>query len=161
MTYAEFAASDAYVEKKSGSHISIVMFDEKTPTQPLIGAATGINATDDFETLPVEEAGEEGTNEIVQGRHTINLTVNAFWTPQRNDQLPTRQNFIDREFTILEQVAPLRSGHGTVLNAYEGAKLSRNGSSHGARGLKSVDLAFQALRRYNGQEWADKTGGGA
>jgi hypothetical protein len=158
VSYAEFAGTDAFIEKKSGSHIGIVLYDEATPTTPLIGAATGINATDDFETLPVEEAGEEGANEIVQGRHTINITVNAFWTPQRNDQLPTRQNFIGREFTIMEVIAPLRVGAGTPMNVYTGAKLSRNGNSHGARGLKTVDLAFQALRRYSGQEWADKTG---
>ena len=161
MTYAEFQGADSYVEKKSGAHIAIVMFDESTPTEPIIGAATGINSTDDFETLPVEEAGEDGANEIVQGRHSVNLTINAFWTPQRNDKLPTRQNFINREWTVMEVIAPKRIGAGTPVNVFTGCKLSRNGTSHGARGLKTIDLALQAITRYSGKEWADKTGGGA
>ncbi len=159
MGYADFQKLDAYATKRSGSHVGIVLFDESDPNNPLIGAATGINATDDFETLPVEEAGEDGVNEIVQGRHTINITVNAFWSPQRNDKLPTRQNFIGREFTIMEVIAAQRASAGTPLNVYTGGKLSRNGTSHGARGLKTIDLAFQALRRFTGLEWATDNGG--
>jgi hypothetical protein len=157
--YADFEASDAYESKHGGAEIAIVIYPSDDPTIPLIGAATGINATDDFETLRVEEAGEDGANEIVTGRHTIDFTVNSFWTPGRNDRLPTRQSFIGKEYTVMEVIAPGRSGAGTPVNVYTGAKLSRNGSSHGARGLKTTDLAFSALTRYNGAEWAALSGG--
>lgn len=156
MSYAEFEQSDAYESKHAGAEIAIIIYPSDDPTVPLIGAATGINATDDFETLRVEEAGEEGANEIVQGRHTIDFTVNAFWTPGRNDRLPTRRSFIGKEFTVMEVIAPGRPGAGTPVNVYLGARLSRNGSSHGARGLKTVDLAFSALERLTGKEWAEQ-----
>lgn len=157
MPYADFASTPDYRSKHSGSAIAIEIYDEDNPSSPLIGAATGINATDDFETIPIEEAGNDGVDEIVQGRHTISFTVQAFWSPQRNDALPTRQSFIGRKWTVIEKIAPGRPGAGEIVNVYTGAVNQRVGQAHGARGAKTVDLAFAAERRYNGQEWAAKS----
>lgn len=158
MPYSDFVASEDYASKQSGSALHVLIIDEDDPTQTVIGATTGINATDDFETIPIEEAGEDGVDEIVQGRHSGNLTIPAFWTGQWNDTLPTRENFIGKSYTILEQFGEDRPNAGTVINAYTGCKLSRIGQSNGARGVKSFDLAFAFERRYNGQQWATLTG---
>lgn len=159
MAYADFLKEDIYVSKLSGSHVSILLFDSTNPTAPVIGAASGINWSGELEVIVVEEAGEDGANEIVQGRHSLAGTVSAFFTPQRNDVLPTRQTFIGKEYTILEQIAEGRQGAGTPINVIVGARLSRVASSHGARGLKTSEMAFTAKRRYNGKQWAAKSGG--
>lgn len=158
MNYSEYKAKGAYIEKHSGSAVRIVIYRSSAPSQPLIGATTGINWTDTFEQLPVEEAGEEGVNEITTGRHAGSATVNGFFTPQRNDSLPSRQNFLDEEtngeYTIMEVVGFKRQGVGTPLNVFVGAKINSYGSAHGARGLKTFDLSFTYTERFNGDQWA-------
>lgn len=158
-TYASFVASTEYTSKQSGSALHVLILDETDPSQTVIGATTGINATDDFETIPVEEAGEDGVDEIVQGRHSGNLTIPAFWTGQWNDTLPTRENFIGKSYTIMEMFGEDRPNASVVVNVFTGCRLSRVGASNGARGAKTFDLAFAFERRYNGQQWADKSGG--
>jgi|SRR3990172_8757668 len=161
MAYADFVTLDDsqhYASKHSGSAVEVVLIDESNPAVTVIGATTGINVNEDFEANPVEEAGNDGVDEIVQGRHSGSLTVPAFWTPEWNDRLPSRQNFIGRSFLILERLGKNRPGEGTVINAFTGCTLNGNGSSHGARGNKTLDLRFLFERRYNGQEWADLTG---
>ena len=155
MAYADFVPLADFRSAHAGASIGIAIFDEDSPGAPLIGNVTGINSTDDFESIPIEEAGNEGVKEIAQGRHTISMTIQAFWTPERNDALPTRLNFIGRKYTIQEFIAPGRPGAGEVVNTYLGCVLSRNGQAHGARGAKTIDLAFQAEQRLNGQQWAD------
>ena len=156
MPYAEFAATEEYTSKIAGSAIGIRIYNDREPGAPIIGLATGINATDDFETIPIEEAGNDGVDEIVQGRHSGSATVQSFWTPQRNDALPSRQTFIGKSYTIQEVIAEGRPGAGEIVNVYTGCKLSRNGQAHGARGAKTIDLAFSYERRYTGVEWAAK-----
>jgi hypothetical protein len=158
MSYADFVATDDYRSKHAGSALAILIFNEDSPGPPLISAATGINSTDDFETVPIEEAGNDGVDEIVQGRHTVSFTVQAFWTPERNDTLPTRQDFIGRKWTVMVVIAPGRPGAGNVVDVWTGCVLSRVGGAHGARGAKTTDLAFSAERRYSGQEWATLSG---
>ncbi len=158
MAYADFVADQEYASKQSGSALHVLILDEDDPTQTVIGATTGINATDDFEVIPVEEAGEDGVDETVQGRHSGNLTVPAFWTAEWNDKLPTRQSFIGKSYTIIEQFGEDRPNASTVVNAYTGCRISRVGASNGARGAKTLDLAFSYERRYNGQQWATLTG---
>lgn len=156
MTYTEFIATSAYREKFSGSHIDIVIVNEDDPNDIIIGAASGLNDAENFEALTVEEAGEAGANEIVQGRHDGALSVPAFWTPAWNDSAPTRQNFIGRRFVILERVASERPGAGVTLNAYVGATIRSLNSAVGARGLRTFDFSFVYLTRYSGAEWAAK-----
>lgn len=158
MAYADFVADEQYASKQSGSAIEVLIVNASDPSDVIIGATTGINSTDDFETIPVEEAGEDGVDEIVQGRHSGTLSIPAFWTPEWNDSLPTRQSFLGKEYVILERFGEDRPNPGTVINAYVGCKLSRVGTQQGARGAKTVDLAFAYERRYNGQEWATLTG---
>ena len=157
-TYAEFVASQEYPSKQSGSAIEILLINADDPSDVTIGATTGISMNDDFEKIPVEEAGEDGVDEIVDGRHSGSASIPAFWTAQWNDGLPTRQNFIGKEYLILERFGEDRPNAGVVINAYVGAKLSRHGNQQGARGAKTVDLAFTYTRRYNGAEWSALTG---
>ena len=158
MPYSDFAASDAYTGKKSGAGVQVVILDGDDPAVSIIGAVSNINWSDDFEALPVEEAGNEGADEIVAGRHSGQLSISSFFTPERGDNVLSRGNFIGREFVVLEIVAPEREGAGNVLNAFYGCKGNRVSSSHGARGLKTLDLGFVYENRYNGQEYADLTG---
>jgi len=156
--YTDFMSTDEYASKHSGSGIGVVIINALDPADVIIGAVTGINASEDYENIPIEEAGNDGVDEIVQGRHTINLTLQAFYTPEWNDSMPTRQTFIGKEFVILERIAQGRPSAGIVINAYVGCKNSRIGQAHGARGAKTFDLAFTGERRYNGTEYAALSG---
>ncbi len=80
MGYADFRGTDQYPSKASGASIEVLIVDESDPSLVIIGATTGINENEDFEVIPVEEAGNEGTDEIVQGRHTISFTVTIIIT---------------------------------------------------------------------------------
>lgn len=164
MSYAQFAASDSYISKQPAAHVEIVLLDESNVAEPVIGASTGINWGEDYEQNGVEEAGNEGIDEIPTGAHSMSGTLPAFYTPQWNDRLPSRQNFLStiggKSYTILERIPASRSSTGApvVLNALVGCKISRYGSQQGARGLKTIDLAFRGTRRYNGEEWAALSG---
>jgi hypothetical protein len=153
-TYSDFQKEAAYTSKQSGSGLEVVLFDETNPSAIIVGAVTNYNFTDDFEVIPIEEAGNEGVDEIVQGRHSGNGTIQNFFSPNWNDGLLTRQSFIGRGFTIHVRIAPERPGAGCVVDAFTGVKISRVGASHGARGARTMDLAFSYERRYNGAEWA-------
>jgi len=158
VNYTEFMASTAYASKFSGSHIKVKIVDESDPSIEIIGAASGLNDSENFEALVVEETGEEGPNEIVQGRYDGAVSISAFWTPKWNDAAPTRQTFIGRKYTVLEVVGDNREGEGTVLNAYRGCVLRSLGQAMGARGLRTMDLQFVYLTRLSGEEWAAQAG---
>ena len=159
MPYNDFIATPEYPAKVSGAHIGVAIYDEALPAAPpILGGTTGINASDDLEGIPIEEAGNEGVDEIVQGRHTLQGSIQSFWSAERNDALPTRQSFIGKKYLILEIVADERVGAGEVVNAYTGCVITRVGNAHGARGPKTVDITFLAERRYNGLEYATLNG---
>lgn len=158
MSYAEFVANQAYPSRVSGAHIGIFVYEEGIIASPIIGGTSGINASDDMEGIPIEEAGNEGVDEIVQGRHSGQMSMQAFWSAERNDKMPTRQSFIGKKYLILEVIAEDREGAGEVVNAYTGCVLTRLGNAHGARGPKTVDMTFLFERRYSGQEWATLNG---
>lgn len=154
MAYADLVASDEYQSKYAGAAIEVVIVDIANPGSPIIGATAGINPADDFETVPIEEAGNDGVDEIVQGRHSGAMTIPAFFSPQYNDSLPTRQDFIGKTYTIYQRIAPGRPQAGAILNVWTGAKLQRYGIAQAARGALTVDLSFAFERRYKGEEWA-------
>jgi hypothetical protein len=162
MKYSDFKKTDAYVDKHTGSAVRIVIYDATDPTTALIGRLTGINGDDGFEIVPIEESGEDGVNEIAVGRHAGNLTINGFFTPERNDRLPTRQNFLagglGKEFTVMQVTGDSRIGDQLPLNVFVGCKCSRNNVAQGARGVLTFDLAFSFTRRYSGEEWATLAG---
>lgn len=167
MQYADYTTKNAYIQKAPGAGIRVAIYKDGE-TQPLIASTTGINARDDFEGVPIEEAGEDGVNEIVVGRHTGSGTVQLFWTPERNDKLPTRQNFLSEgngvKYTIVEFTGDRRvgtddaTGDAITLNAYTGVVITSMSHQVGARGVVGADLSFLFERRYSGQEWATKNG---
>lgn len=154
MTYPEFQADPIYQEKFSGSHIDVQIVNETNFADIVIGAASGLNSSENFEALTVEEVGEDGANEIVQGRYDGSVSTPAFWTPRWNDTAPTRQNFIGKKYTIIERVGSKRVGEGVILNVYTGCVLRGINRQFSARGLVTFDFAFVFLRRYTGEEWS-------
>lgn len=156
--YADFQADPAYPSRVSGAHVGVFIYEEGVVGLPIIGGTSGINCRDDFEAIPIEEAGNEGVDEVVQGRHSMSVSIQGFWSAERNDQLPTRQSFIGKRYVILEVMAEDRPGAANILNAYTGAVCSGLGQSHGARGAKTIDMTFTCERRYNGSEWAALNG---
>lgn len=158
MGYADFKTTDDYPTKKTGAQIEVLILDEADPSDVIIGATTGMSWNEDYENVPIEEAGNDGVDEIAQGRHTIGFTVPAFFTPEWNDSLPTRQTYKGKSYTVVEKIGPGWPGEGTVLNAIVGNRLNRIGSNTAARGAKTFDLAFTGKRRYNGDEWATLSG---
>lgn len=158
MGYAEFQQGDSYASKAGGASIEVMIIDEDNPSSVIIGATTGINWSEDYEAIPIEEAGAEGVDEIVQGRHSVNASIPAFWSPAWNDSLPTRQTFIGKSYTIIERYGPKWPNAGTVLNAVVGCRINRLSASHQARGAKTLDLGFIGKTRYSGAEWAALAG---
>lgn len=158
MPYQDLIDDPAYPSRVSGAHIGVLIYEEGVTSAPIIGGSSGINHGDDFEGIPIEEAGNEGVDEIVQGRHSSQFTVQAFWSAERNDALPTRQSFIGRRWVVLEVVAADRPGAGEVVNAYLGCVMTGLRGAHGARGPKTIDMTFMCERRYNGKEWASLNG---
>ena len=156
--YQDFVADQGYTSRVSGAAVGIFVYEEGIIAPPIIGGTSGINGSDDMEGIPIEEAGNEGVDEIVQGRHSGQMSMQAFWSPDRNDKMPTRQSFIGKKYLILEVMAEDRPGAGEVVNAYTGCVLTRLGNAHGARGPKTFDMTFLFERRYNGQEWATLNG---
>lgn len=160
--YSDYKKTAAYTDKYAGSGVRVVIYKASDPTQAMIGRLTGINFDDQFEVLPVEESGLDGVDEIATGRHTGNLTINGFFTPERNDKLPSRGNFLvagdGEEYTIMQVTGERRTGDGMPLNVFVGGKCSRHNGAQGARGLLTFDLAFSYTRRYPGAEWAAETG---
>lgn len=159
ITYAAFSALSEYLSKYAGASILAVIVDESDPTQVIVSQTTGISNNEQFEIIPIEEAGSDGVDEIVQGRHSGTISVPLFWTPQRNDALPTRQTFIGKSYVVIAKVAKGRPGEDNVVNAFVGCKLSDNSTFNvGARGAVTGNLSFGYTRRYNGTEWAVLTG---
>jgi len=158
MSYADFQASDQYRSKVAGASYEVLILNEADPSDVIIGKTTGLNLNEDYESLPVEEGGEDGVNEIVQGRHAISGNVPALFTPERNDRLPSRLNFIGKTYSIIQRIGEDWPGAGQVIQVVTGAKISRRGDQSGARGLVTLDLAFVAKTRYTGKQWNARTG---
>lgn len=154
MSYADFQALADYRTKHTGARIQVIIYNAANPSEVIIGAVTGLNVSEDFEVVPIEEAGNDGVDEHAQGRHTASCTIPAFYTPEWQDKLPTRQSFKGKSYTIMKRVAPGWPGEGTVLAVLVGCVLSRIGDQMGARGALTLDLAFNLTRRYSGAEWA-------
>lgn len=158
-TYNEFKGRQEYLAKYSGSAIGVAIFDELDPSKVVIGKVSGVNPNQNFEAIPIEEAGNDGVDEIVQGRHDGAMSVSAFWTPEWADTVPTRQNFIGKKYLILLFVGAQRPSEGVILGAYTGGVINNISDPFGARGARTFNFSFLFERQYSGQEWADLSGG--
>lgn len=161
MGYADFQASDKYTTPDAGAFTGIEIANETDTADNIRGHTTGLNVNQSFEALEVEEAGNDGVDEIVQGRHTVNFSFSMILSPQLQDWLPTRQDFIGRKYSVLEYIAKPDDDDyvGTVTKAVTGAVIESIQITSGARGLKTANVSGKASRLYSGAEWADLTGG--
>lgn len=161
-TYSEFVATPEYKSKQAGAAIKVLIMLESDPTRTIIGAVSGLQYNDALEAIGIEEAGNDGVDEIIQGRHSGNLSVNAFWTAEWNDELPTRQTFLGSAggpYTVLEMGSDDRPNMAdVVLNAFVGCRIDSMGANVGARGPKTMDIRMLFTRRHSGSEWAALTG---
>lgn len=162
MKYSEYQATADYGDSQPGAAIRIVIYKASDPSQALIARQTGINADDNFEQLPVEESGSSGVDEHGTGRHNAAFTTNGFFSPEKNDKLPSRQDFLGdgsgEEYTVMQVKADDRIGAGIPINVWVGCKITRYNFQQGARGLLTFDMAFVCTRRYNGAQWAALSG---
>lgn len=158
MSFAEFQALPEYREKQSGAGVEILIFDAESGGPPIIGAASSLNITQEFGVTPVEEAGNDGVDEFVQDRHTGRADISAFYTPAWAENVPTRQTFIGKSYTVMERIAPGRAGAGAVLRVLTKARIAGVSDSHGARGPMTTNLSLVFSRAYNGVEWAALAG---
>ncbi len=159
MDYSTFQTLEEYLEKHSGSALMVSIVNQQDPADLLVGMTSGLNPNENFETLPVEEAGNEGVDEIAQGRHDGSMSVPAFWTPQWNDRVPTRENFIGKTYMVIVSIGAKRPGEGTVVDVFLGCKLNNVSSPFSARGLRSFNLSFVFEDHKNGAQWAAGSGG--
>ncbi len=164
MAYDQFANTEAYASSHAGAALDILIYEEERPSRPIIGGATGLNVRNEFESILIEEVGNEGPSEIVQGRNTVQLNLQAFWTPQRGDNLPTRINFLGKTHTIYVAIAPERApvvarpGAGETTDTFTGGKIANRGDAFGARGPRTLDLAFNCMFHYTGLQWFELAG---
>lgn len=161
--YATLLGSDQYDSKIAGSAVGVVLVNALDPSDIVVGAATSFTASQQYEQVPVEEAGNDGVDEFVDGRHAGTFNLSAFYTPQWADKVPTRQQFIDREYVILKTIAPNRTKGGSdiagaVLDAYVGCKINAVASQHGARGAMMLDISGVFTRQYSPAEWSQLAG---
>lgn len=158
MSYDDLRNSASYQAKVPGAATEVYIVDANDPAQRIIGASTGINMVESYETIPVEEGGNDGVDEFMQGRHDAGATVGAFFTPDWNDRMPTRQDFLGREFTIFERFGPTFPNAGEILNVYIGCRINRVTLNSQARGARTFDIGIAFTRRYNGAQWASLAG---
>ena len=160
MTYADFQASEVYQGKQAGAALHVTIVDSEDPTNVLMGSVSQFQASDDFEALVVEEAGQDYPSEIAQGRVAGSGSCANFYSPEFMDRLPDSTDFVGRTFTVIESRSPVREPfEGTVLNSYHGVKINRVSHSFGARGLPTIDLAFIYEYRLKGKNHAERYGG--
>jgi hypothetical protein len=158
MSYAEFEQDAAYNAKMDGAAFQVILRDADNPAVVFLGAVSNQSFSDNYSTTAVEECGDDGVNEIVQGRHTGTGSLSGFWTGERGDALPTRQSFLGKKYTMTYVIAPGRPGAGNVTDAFTGVTLVSNDSGVQARGARTFNLSIQYLRRYSGAEWAALSG---
>lgn len=154
MGYAELVASDDYITKHAGAELQVLLVSEADPGKILIGAVTGLTVTVAYEVVGVEEAGNEKTTQQVQGRATVTASLNAFWTPEWGDRLQDTSNFIgEGPYTIIVQIGPNWPNAGTVVDAVTGCIMSNHNKSFGARGARTMDMAFAGIESLRGTSW--------
>ncbi len=158
MAYADLQASPEFREKHSGAGVEILIYDAANPGGAIIGAASSLNITQEFAVTAVEEAGNDGVDEFVQDRHTGRAEVSAFFTPAWSENVPTRQSFIGKSYTVIERVAPGRANAGTVIRAMTNCRITGVSDGHGARGAMTTNLSLVFSRLYNAKEWAEVVG---
>ena len=160
MGYADYQTTPQYANKQSGALHGMLIQNEADPTDKLQGATTGFNWNEDYEGIPVEEMGNDGVDEHVDGRMTVagSFTMNA--SSKRVDALVSRSRHIGLRYTIIEYIA--KSGNpdvvGTVVSAATKCKLTALSSQNASRGIRTISVNFAGSTRYTGAEWADLTG---
>lgn len=157
-TYSEFVNSDGYKSKESGAAFSLQLIDVQNPSVPILDAMGGINVSEQMNDSAVEEAGQEAVEDYVKERYSCSGNASFFYTAARNDALPTVEDFLGRDYILVQRIAPKRAGAGNIVNYFEGVAIGSTQFSHGARGLVNGSLAFTALRRLNGKQYAAKYG---
>ncbi len=163
MKYSELIANATYRRAQTGSGLRVVILRVSDGATVLIGSTSGLSASDDFEQLPVEEAGEEGVNEIATGRTSGSANCQGHYRLSSNDILPSRASFLGangdgEEYVVMKVRGDKRLGTGIPVDVFTGAKISRYGTQQGARGLVTFDLAFVYKQRWNGKEWMARSG---
>ena len=163
MKYSDLVADQAvYRSVPSGGASRVVINRVDTGDPIFIGNTTGISVTEAYEQNAIEEAGEDGVNEISTGRHSGQANVQGFYRLEVNDLLETRQNFLGdgegREYQVMIVRGDKRKGENIPIDVFTGCKISQKGMQLGARGPMTFSLSFMFLRRYSGQEWATFSG---
>ncbi len=159
--YNELVASTTYNAKISGAGVGIMFRPSSDPTVQVFGAVTDFNFQESFGQNPIEEVGNDGVDESVEDRHTGSGSATLFFTAKRNDELPSRDFFIGREFTVVRKIAPKRAQAGAVIDAFVGLKISNVSGGQSARGSMTLQISFVYTRRFTGTQWAEISGGGA
>jgi len=160
MGYADFQndVDGAYLGALAGSACIIQLVAEEDASISFTGFS-GMSINEAFEAIPIEEAGNDGVDEIAQGRNTVAVTFNGFFRPKENDeQLITRQNFVGKRFIAFRKYSR-GTFADTVIDAVTGVTVDSQGTQQGARGVITFTTSAQATRRYSGAEWAVLTAG--
>jgi hypothetical protein len=158
MKYSEYKQTNDYKEAKSGSQLEILIIDEANPKFSPLGRCSGLTWNESTEQNPVEEVGNDGVDEIVDGKMTYTFSLTSFLIPKQNDTELTRRNFKGKRFTILQVTSSKWPNAGVVISALTGCKFSGRGVSQNARGLVGNNVSGMACNRYTGEEWAALTG---
>lgn len=163
MKYSELAATATYRSGLAGAGVRVMIYRVSDRQTVLVGSTAGISPSDDFEVVSLEEAGSNGVDELVSGRHTGQCNVQGYFRLETNDLLPTRDTNLGEgdgeEYVVMQIMGDKRVGVRIPINVYEGCKITRyTPGSHGARGVLNFDLSFLYKRRYNGRQWMNKTG---
>lgn len=164
ISYPEFKALAAYRARYAGAAMKVTIVNEEDPSDVLIGAIGGINPNDNFEAVPIEEMGNDGTDEIVQGRHDGGVSIPGSWSPAFADVAPSRRAFIGKVYTVYISVSPLKQDAGPVpgadviLDVFTSCTVTNLSTPAGARGVRTFSMSFLYTDHLTGQQWADLAG---
>lgn len=156
--YAADVESNArvYDGKRAGSTFLVQIRDVATKALVADGV-TQWSADDAFEVLQVEETGEDGINETVDGRHNGQGSFSGNFTAHRQDLLPSRSDNV-REFTITVKPRPDQADAGIPQIVLVGVHFTSINVQGAARGLVTLTGAFTYQRKYTGVKFAVQSG---
>lgn len=158
MGYASDVEGNAAVHegKKIGAIVLITLTDNATGKVVMSGV-TQTSADDQLEVVQIEESGESGVNESVNGRHNGSGSMSGNFSIKRHNLLPSREDN-NRFFTLVAKPRTDQPDAGYPLWVLTDLCFTAIQVGSGSRGPVTVSGSFTYQRKWTGLQWAKKSG---
>jgi len=136
----------------TGANVKYHAYIESYPNGPIeakapfLARASSLSNNDNFPRIPVQEIGNDGTNEFADGQHTGSLQVGKFWGKNkvikrflpRRDKTNNITHLCKKTFCLVKY----STCTGTYLEKFTGCKISRVSQSVSANGVFQGQLTI-------------------